>query len=532
LSSLDVSKKYDAFQADAVFAVVQDFAENPKGRYLLVIPTGGGKTFTAAKSVCEMYRRGLLDSKQDRVLWTAHRTELIAQAKTTLERVIDNWGLDIKVDQQVCVQMISEVQSTLGEDVSIRLVVIDEAHHGAANSYQCIFGNKAIGVLGLTATPSRHDGMPLDFDRESYSIGFPDLVRMGVILRPTVHSVAGGKYDIDGYTEEDLLQLDDAERDQRIAALLLKNKDKFRKIIVYVGTKNHAEHLVDRFKAAGLESSYESISYITGEGNSRNQERTEFIDAEKAFDRSILVNVQVLSEGYDDPKVNTVVMAAPSKSKLYYMQALGRAIRQDPGNLAKEAHVVEVIDDLPNIRYRIDNRWLYSDISDALEPYVIDCEYSSNDTLTEKLDSLYDEYQVGETYRVFPDWNDRERYSMLLFKQYGASGTHYHFPILIDGNNRLAVGAAYNFLSERMNQYVRNSYNYEQVFRVVSQRCTELASGKDEKRFIYDAMSNASRVIQDTEKTPEFVKKGSPWITFAAFHYRKRDCPKVRRKGL
>lgn len=59
-----------------------------------------------------------------------------------------------------------------------------------------MFDRPGLGILGLTATPSRHDGQPLQFTRESYSIGFPDLVSMGVLLRPNVIQVDGGTYDI------------------------------------------------------------------------------------------------------------------------------------------------------------------------------------------------------------------------------------------------------------------------------------------------------------------------------------------------
>ena len=96
--------------------------------------------------------------------------------------------------------------------------------------------------------------------------------------------------------------------------------------------------------------------------------------------KSILINIEVLAEGYDDPTIDTVVMACPMKSTLKYMQAAGRAIRRDKDNDNKKAYIVPVEDNLPNIRYRFDNRWLYSDISDALEPEVIDETYSDKTT--------------------------------------------------------------------------------------------------------------------------------------------------------
>ena len=99
--------------------------------------------------------------------------------------------------------------------------------------------------------------------------------------------------------------------------------------------------------------SYQSVDYIVGEGWSGNEgEREDFISRIKSYDRSIVVNHDVLSEGYDDPTVNTVVMARPCRSKLVYMQAVGRGVRIDPNNPAKIAYIVEVEDQLPNIRNR------------------------------------------------------------------------------------------------------------------------------------------------------------------------------------
>src|SRR5262249_14916411 len=132
----------------------------------------------------------------------------------------------------------------------------------------------------------------------------------------------------------------------------------YKKVIIYVGTVNHVKSLYDQLLKSPLKEFYESISFITGSANSRGEDRAQFVEQEKKHKRSILVNVMVLSEGYDDPSVNTVVMATPSHSKLYYMQAMGRAIRHDPADPLKKAFCVEVEDTLPNIRYRIDNRWL------------------------------------------------------------------------------------------------------------------------------------------------------------------------------
>jgi len=83
-----------------------------------------------------------------------------------------------------------------------------------------------------------------------------------------------------------------------------------------------------------------------------------------------------LNEGYDDPNIDAVVMATPTNSILYYMQCIGRVVRRPENNLSAKAFVIEIVDKLPNIFYRIDNRWLFAEISDYLEPVIEDIKNS------------------------------------------------------------------------------------------------------------------------------------------------------------
>jgi len=234
----------------------------------------------------------------------------------------------VSYKDRVDFMMLSQAKTEFASQTEYRLAVIDEAHHGAAPSYTPMFNSEYLGILGMTATPSRHDGIPLDFERESYSIGFPELVELGVVLRPEVVKVEGGTYDdIRDFDDDSLSSLIDPERQKRIISALLKGRADYRKIVIYAGTADLTRNIYDSLKNSDLAKYYDSISYVLGNENSRGIDRDDFFKIEKALDRSILVNVQVLSEGYDDPRINTVVMAAPTNSKLVYMQAIGRAIR-------------------------------------------------------------------------------------------------------------------------------------------------------------------------------------------------------------
>ena len=507
--------RYDEFQQQAVLSVLDSFRQTPGGKFLLVVPTGGGKTFIAAKSVSRLFAEGILDRKTDRVLWVAHRQELLSQAKKTF-KLLPKLYPDLSAhSDNIDFSMVGATRTAFPDQKNVKLVVIDEAHHGAADSYLPLFSRNNVGVLGLTATPTRHDGKPLEFQRECYSIGFPDLVEHGVILRPEVRTVRGGKFSIGNLTSDaELEQLNTAVRNQKIIDALMAHKDDYRKVVIYVGTKKHAEELCNTLRASALSALYESIGYVTGNKNSAALDRELFLEREKTFKRSILVNVQVLSEGYDDPKINTVVMAAPTRSKLVYMQAIGRAIRHDPENATKTAYIVEIVDELPNIKYRIDNRWLYSELSDALEPAVIDRQYSCEADLIDCLDDIYNEYHVPDSIRAHPIYGERERYGLLLFKVFAGGGEFNHYPMLIDGSNRLQVSNFFNFLSERMRSYRAASVNSGEALRMSGIANVYPQVSLTQQTLIFDAMINCVREDAD-------VQASMPWITFVAFRLRR-----------
>src|SRR5688572_821633 len=127
--------RYDEFQLDAVTSIVEDFKAQPNGHFLLVIPTGGGKTFTAVKAINQLLVEKVLAADSDKILWVAHRAELLRQAKDTFAKFEQRFPSAPSFAQNVIFEMIGSVHQALMSAPAVRLVVIDEAHHGAANSY-------------------------------------------------------------------------------------------------------------------------------------------------------------------------------------------------------------------------------------------------------------------------------------------------------------------------------------------------------------------------------------------------------------
>lgn len=530
---MNIHERYALFQDEAVAAILEDFADQPSGRFMLVVPTGGGKTWTAVRSIYEILQAGTLAAGAE-VVWVAHRAELLTQAGDTFDEVATHLGV-ASIRGAVRFSMLSAIKKTLSAaGGELRLAIIDEAHHGAAPSYQPLFDDARLGVLGLTATPSRHDGLPLRFERESYSIGFPDLIEKGVLIRPEVIRVEAPR--VEGITsiggDADLSALNTEQRNRLVLKTLLGRPSDFQKVIIYAASAENARSLYEMAKASKLGDEYQAVGYILGgeracfdfstSSEVRNEDRRDFIEAQKAFSRSVLINVDVLTEGYDDPTTNVVVMARPTQSKLVYMQAMGRAVRLDKNNEDKRAFVVEIVDDLPNIRYRIDNRWLFSDISDVLEPQVEDRYYPSLEALPAHIESVFDEMHVPKVRRWLPETTERDRVTMLLFKVYERGGRYSHVPIVITNGTRRQVANFHNFFAQRMAKLkggsIEAGYN---AIRSELEGIPALA-GEDRRRIVFNAFENAYDALDDLPDGDP-IRAGYPWMTFIAFRLRREE---------
>lgn len=377
------SRKPDwGFQTKAVSNLTSDFSVKPKGRFLLVLPTGGGKTLVAIQTVNSLLKKGLIN-REDKVMWVVHTLSLKKQAQDNLDNEDHYNGIKLSLDRNVKgiikVQMKAEALSTLQNKSDYKLIIIDEAHHAAAQTYQDFF-DYPIGILGLTATPRRMDSVKLPFDKVSYSITFKELVKRNVVLLPKFIPEIQTNIEINASSldsEEQLEKFNTIERNELVAQYIFdeKYKHNFNKVVVFASTNKHVEQLYDAIKTknARLGKPFEHIGYIYGgNNNEKGLSNEDYFTWHSGQKSSVLINCKLLNEGYDDPGIDVVVMAAPTNSILYYLQCIGRVVRNPSDQDGARAFVIEIIDKLPNISYRIDNRWLFAEISDYLEPRIKD----------------------------------------------------------------------------------------------------------------------------------------------------------------
>ena len=304
---------------------------------LVVAPTGAGKTIMLSALVGKRHKKG------KRVLVLQHRDELVSQNKEKFERVnplISTSIVNGTVKHWEGDAVFSMVQ-TMSRDRNLRdrplfdMVVIDEGHHAAAPTYTKVIDavlkdNENAEIVGFTATPNRGDGKGLRgvFNNCAHQIELATLIREGFLVRPKSYVIdlgvgdqldrvtkRGKEYDM----EEVAAIMDRSVINERIVDEW-KDKAGDRKTVVFCSTVLHAEHVCEAFLRAGIRA-----DFVTGE--TPKEDRAEMLHDLEFGDLQVMVNVMVLTEGFDAPPVSCVVLTRPCSQKGTMVQMIGRGLR-------------------------------------------------------------------------------------------------------------------------------------------------------------------------------------------------------------
>lgn len=322
------------YQKEAFQKVLSEWSDNNRLRTLLVLPTGCGKTIVFSKIIEERVMQG------DRVLVLAHRGELLEQAA---DKLYKSTKLKCAVEkaEESCIGswyrvVVGSVQSLMRDKRLSQFaadyfdtIIIDEAHHCLSDGYQKVlshFGNSK--VCGVTATPDRSDRRNLGqyFESLAYQYSLPQAIKDGYLspikamtlpLKIDISSVGmqNGDYKagelgtaLDPYLYE-------------IADEMIKNC-KNRKTVVFLPLVKTSQKFRDILNDKGFRA-----VEVNGESSDRAQVLADF-DAGK-FD--VLCNSMLLTEGWDCPSVDCVIVLRPTKSRSLYSQMVGRGTRLYPG---------------------------------------------------------------------------------------------------------------------------------------------------------------------------------------------------------
>jgi len=466
------------FQNDAVEAVLNDFKENRIDKKLIVMPTGGGKTIVGLRVINRMIEEGII-TKQKKALWSVHTTYLKSQTESYIEddkytRLRRAINLNPEISEYLEIRMNADSLSTLdsSERLNYSMLVIDEAHHAAAKSYKNFFSYN-LGIIGLTATPTRLDQKKLPFRGIAYTVKFSTLEKLGVIAMPQRHNIST-ELTIDSnnlspqQNLRELAKFDTPKRNKFIADWIFKHRRayKYKKIVIFTGSVKHALNLYDEIKQTNemYGQPFEHVGYILGGDKNEDPDNItneEYLDTEKTRDSSIVINCQVLNEGYDDPNLDTVIMATPSNSTVYYMQCMGRVVRvPEDGTVQENTYIFEFVDKLPNITYRVDNRWLYNEIEQELMPKILDDVYfESYNDLKNKIKTLFKANAVDIQYLDSVLDIKGNEFGILMFTDSGNPSNSTWFPMLLDDSEAgKAYKLAFNQLSFSIDKYAHYGY--------------------------------------------------------------------------
>ena len=313
---------------------IKDEWDKGNKKTLLVLPTGCGKTIVFAMIASDMVKKG------KRVLILAHRAELLEQAA---DKIRKSTGLICSVEkaEESCIGSwfmitVGSVQTLQKEKRLSRfnnehfdVIIVDEAHHCISDSYQRVLNYfNTANVLGVTATPDRGDMRNLGqyFESLAFEYTLPKAIKEGY-LSPIKALTIPLKLDLSGVAMQsgdfkvgDLGTALDPYLEQ--IAKEMSNYCKGRKTVVFLPLVKTSQKFTELLNQAGFRAA---------EVNGNSDDRAEIL---KDFDENkynVICNSMLLTEGWDCPSVDCVIILRPTKVRSLYSQMVGRGTRLYPG---------------------------------------------------------------------------------------------------------------------------------------------------------------------------------------------------------
>lgn len=346
---------------ERVLAALQQARQEGHRRALVTMATGLGKTWLAAFDVAQFGA-----GRTPRVLFVAHRSEILTQAANTFRRLFPDartaWfvGDQSNLDGDLVFASIQKIarpegmQRVLAEKFDY--VVVDEVHHAAADSYQRLLQEIDPGfLLGLTATPERGDGLDILGLFNDYvvdEVGIAEGIEIGRLVPFKYTGIAdtidfapipwrAGRFDAATLAEA-------AQTQARMTQLwdVLESRERLR-TLAFCCTIEHAVFVRDWFREKGLKAA----AVVSGP---ESDDRAWSLNALASGELDVVCAVDILNEGVDIPAVDRVVFLRPTESKVIFLQQLGRGLRVAPD----KSHL-EVLDFVGNHKIFAERlRWL------------------------------------------------------------------------------------------------------------------------------------------------------------------------------
>ncbi|WP_282136878.1 DEAD/DEAH box helicase [Seonamhaeicola maritimus] len=333
LEERKAGKDLYSYQKGAIDKIFKSFEESPTDYHLLYqLPTGGGKTVIFSEIV-----RQYLKHHKKKVLVMTHRIELCKQTSNMLtefgviNKVVDSKAdLSDQAEYSCFVAMVETLNNRLNDDKldisDIGLVIIDEAHYNSFTKLFKFFSQSFI--LGVTATPlSSSIELPMTDNYDELIVGesIESLIENGFLSRAEMFSynvgltslVVGANGDYTVKSSEDLYT------DDNMLTKLLRayeERSKGKKTLIFNNGINTSLHVYDTFRRAGY-----PIAHL--DNTHSKKERAYILKWFKETPDAILTSVSILTTGFDEPTVESIILNRATKSLTLYYQMIGRGSR-------------------------------------------------------------------------------------------------------------------------------------------------------------------------------------------------------------
>lgn len=313
---------------------VQEEWEEGKKRTLLVLPTGTGKTIVFSKIIEDRVKKG------ERVLVIAHRGELLEQAS---DKLYKSTGLKTATEKAEQTSLGSFYRVVVGSVQTLQrekrlnqfppeyfdTIVIDEAHHAISDGYQRVLQHfESANVLGVTATPDRGDMRNLGsyFESLAYEYSLPEAIKSGylspikALTIPLKLDLSNVKQQAGDFSTKDLGTALDPYLEQ--IAEEMKKQCLNRKTVVFLPLVKTSQKFRDILNKHGFKAA---------EVNGKSTDREQVLKDYEEGKYNVLCNSMLLTEGWDCPSVDCVIVLRPTKVRALYSQMVGRGTRLAPG---------------------------------------------------------------------------------------------------------------------------------------------------------------------------------------------------------
>ena len=541
-----MKKKPDwSYQKTAIEQTFKKFTNSNGSKLGIFIPTGGGKTRIGLSIALKLLLRNK-NEKNKNILWITNRKHLKTSGKNDLKEILAEKKVDSRtiksIERKFEFLIVNSMDNYLKQHTlsNTELIVIDEAHHSAAPSYEKIKRSEK-NLLFLTATPVRTDGLSLGLDEVSFQISYRQLFDRNVIIEPTFEKpiILPKSGTWDGENENAILI-------KSFMSLCENYKKRYKKIIfvmnrvkdincLFESLERIKENSEIRIENISLEK---DICFIHGSDNSfkridKSYNTNKALDLFKKRKNCILFTTKdLIGEGFNDPMVDTIVVTYPAGSILQLMQISGRALRYADN----KDHAFIIQTKHSEIEYHFEQRWLYQDISDRPRPRLLDHSYHSNADLITKCDNLLLQHNIADPYLnrlrtkigkvkegedisiLFCGLKYDERLHASDFSKKGK-----YVAILIDQQNRNECIKIFNTFCENLdinkshliNLYLKNEDplieekrpNYQDMLYAIEKACSEVEEDPDFE-----------------EKNRNYINdkgKGTTFLTYVTFTYEK-----------